>query len=330
MRKVLSVLLAAALMLSVLGVTAFAADVEYPIGATAITSNGVTVLTLTANEDTVSGSVSVDFDSSVLTCTAANVSGTLDSVAVTEGNVTFGYASETANAIAAGETIAVIKFEGSVEGYTALDVTIVDFNDQSGIQKMLPSVAIPEGALRFLDVPSDKWYYDAVEYTAQRGYFNGVGEQLFDPCGAMSRAMFVTVLGRMAGVQPWEYGTTAFTDVNPEAYYAGYVAWALEAGVTKGVSETEFDPHAPASRQQAATFMYRYAQWCGMDVTVDDTKLEAFDDVNNVSAYAWDAMAWVTENGIFIGSSSNQLMPRDSTTRAQGAAIIQRLDILLG
>lgn len=329
MRKVLSVLLAAALVLSGLVMTASAAEDHDLLTASAATQNGTTVLTLTAGENTVSGTVSVDFDSELLTCGAVEVAGTLDSVVVTEGNVTFGYAAETENAIADGETVATITFTGEVEGYTAVDVTIVDFNDQTGLNERLPSVAVPQGALRFVDVPKGSWFYDAVEYTAQRGYFKGVEERIFQPNGTMTRAMFVTVLGRVAGVQPGEYGTTNFTDVRAKSYYAGYVAWAVAAGIVVGVTETEFAPNAPVSRQQAATFMYRYAKWAGYDVEVEDTVLATFADSQQVNKYARQAMAWATQTGVLIGYA-NYLTPLASTTRAQGAVMIQRLDLLLG
>lgn len=328
MRKVLSALLTVALVLSMMVTGAFAAEGGEALTASAVSQDGTTVLTLTAAQATVSGTVSVAYDAQRLTCVSVEVAGTLQSLTQAEGCVTFGYAAESAKAIPEGDTVATITFTGDVGSYTALDVTIVDFNEDTGRNELLPSVAVPEGALRFADVPKDAWFYDAVEYTAQRGWFNGIGDRLFNPNGTMNRAMFVTVLGRMAGVQPGEYGTTSFTDVKQNTYYAGYVAWALEAGITKGITATEFAPTDPVTREQAATFLYRFAQYQGQDVTAGTAALEGFADADQIHNYARSAMAWATETGLFIGYD-NLLTPRAAATRAQAAKLIQRLDLLL-
>lgn len=52
----------------------------------------------------------------------------------------------------------------------------------------------------FEDVPHNAWYEEAVAYVTENGYFNGVDALSFDPMGGMTRGMFITVLGRMAGV----------------------------------------------------------------------------------------------------------------------------------
>ena len=57
----------------------------------------------------------------------------------------------------------------------------------------------------FTDVREGSWYYDAVQYAFINGFFNGTSANTFEPEGTMSRGMFVTVLGRMAGVNPVEY-----------------------------------------------------------------------------------------------------------------------------
>ena len=60
---------------------------------------------------------------------------------------------------------------------------------------------------------------------------------------------------------------TAFTDVDTARYYGAAVAWAVEQGVTNGVSQTQFAPHQAISRQELVTMLYRYAKATGQDVT---------------------------------------------------------------
>ena len=77
----------------------------------------------------------------------------------------------------------------------------------------------------FTDVPDYEWYYDAVQYVSSNGLFTGNTDGTFAPNGQMTRGMFVTILGRIAGVDTAVYeGRSAFTDVDESMYYAPYVA----------------------------------------------------------------------------------------------------------
>lgn len=127
---------------------------------------------------------------------------------------------------------------------------------------LLASVAICAGAMLFTDT-NGHWAEDYIDDAALRGLFSGVEDGTrFDPDSEMTRAMFVTVLGRVAGIEEGDYDTeflTAyFDDVKVDAYYAPYVAWAVTVGVTSGVSDRAFAPDAPVSREQMARFIHNY------------------------------------------------------------------------
>ena len=111
----------------------------------------------------------------------------------------------------------------------------------------------------FADVDINDWYYDAVRHVYENEIFNGTSETEFSPDGTMTRGMFVTVLGRMAGIDVDEYtGETPFTDVSYSAYYAPYVTWAAKYGITGGTGDGKFSPNALINREQMATFFVRY------------------------------------------------------------------------
>ena len=121
----------------------------------------------------------------------------------------------------------------------------------------------------FTDVKQSDWYYSAVQYARVNGFFGGVSETLFAPSGTMTRGMFVTVLGRMAGVDPANYaGAPEFSDVAADAYYAPYVQWAAKFGITTGIGGEKFAPERLISREEMAVFFVRYLKQFG--VTVDD------------------------------------------------------------
>ena len=174
----------------------------------------------------------------------------------------------------------------------------------------------------FTDVKEDAWYYEAVLYAMQEGYFKGVTATTFAPESKLSRAMAVTVLYRMAG-EPEVTGTVTFTDVKEDAYYYQALVWAVENGITTGMDDTRFAPNANVTREQMVTFLYRYAKASGADVS-KQADLSQYRDVKQVSEYAEEAMAWAVGSGILQGMEQNLLAPRGTATRAQAAAILMR------
>lgn len=76
----------------------------------------------------------------------------------------------------------------------------------------------------FRDVGAGDWFYGAVEYVDTAGLFDGTGAEAFSPQEAMTRGMFVKVLGSAAGVVPGGEPASRFEDVPGDAYYAPYVA----------------------------------------------------------------------------------------------------------
>ena len=109
----------------------------------------------------------------------------------------------------------------------------------------------------FTDISRDAYYYDAVLWASERGVTQGTSETLFSPSRTCTRAQIVTFLWRLSGEEQSRSGASVFVDVEQTAYYAGAVAWAVENGITKGVSETAFAPNQTCTRAQIVTFLYR-------------------------------------------------------------------------
>ena len=109
----------------------------------------------------------------------------------------------------------------------------------------------------FTDVPAGKWYADAVAWAVEQEITEGMGGGLFQPDGNCSRAQIVTFLWRYAG-KPTADTETSFTDVPAGKWYTNAVAWAVEEGITKGITTTTFCPDQLCNRGQVVTFLYRY------------------------------------------------------------------------
>ena len=174
-------------------------------------------------------------------------------------------------------------------------------------------------AEQFKDVDTTAWYHEALDFVLEYGYINGVGEFKFEPNGLLTRAMMVTILYRLDG--EGEYAAHPFKDVAKDTWYDEAVAWGYATGVVKGTSATTFSPDDYVTREQAATLLYRYAQYCGEDVSTMGS-LMGFEDAKQVSSFARDAMRWAVGEGIINGRSETVLEPLGTATRAEIAKIL--------
>ena len=219
-----------------------------------------------------------------------------------------GYTLEELSVIdEAGEVVELQKTE---EGYT---FTMPE-------SQVTVRAAFAKNELPFEDVDQEAWYYDAVWYVYQYELMNGVSLTQFQPQHNLTRGQLVTILHRMAG-SPEPKDAAPFTDVAEDQYYAKAIDWAYNQNIAKGMTDTSFAPNADVTREQMVTFLYRYAEFSGVDVTC--TGKPDFPDVDAVSSYAEEAMAWAVANEIIYGMDG-RLNPKGTATRAQIAAIIMR------
>ena len=182
----------------------------------------------------------------------------------------------------------------------------------------------------FTDVSENDWFFDAVKFVNERKLFVGTTETTFAPRMAMTRGMFVTVLGTLAGVDETAAEASTFEDVNPNAYYAPYVAWAQKNGIVVGTSATTFEPNAEITREQMAIIMYNYAKYAGEDVSkTDPAGLAAFADGASVSGWAQTEMAWAVNMQLMVGSDG-KLSPQNHASRAEVAEIVKNYVNILG
>ena len=166
------------------------------------------------------------------------------------------------------------------------------------------TVKIVDNAKSFADVPDSHWGSEAVAFASSREIFSGTGADVFSPEMPMSRAMIVTVLARMEGVD---------TSTGANWYDAG-AQWAVEQGISDG---TNLDQ--PLTREQLVTMLYRYVGQPGTTGSLSD-----FPDGGQVSDYAAQAMAWAVEIGPIGGNGAGALNPQGEASRAEVAAILQR------
>lgn len=178
----------------------------------------------------------------------------------------------------------------------------------------------------FADVKSGSWYEAAVLYARANGFFDGTSATTFEPDGPMTRAMFVTVLGRMAGVEAADYaGATDFIDVAEGTWYAPFVKWAARYGITTGTGNGKFSPDGRITREEMAVFFVRYFETFDAMPKADTTVTTKPADLDEVSSWAQGAVGKLWALGLLNGDGVN-FAPKDKATRAQTAALCQRTD----
>ena len=179
----------------------------------------------------------------------------------------------------------------------------------------------------FRDVRETDWFYDSVQYARVNGLFGGTSSDTFSPNGTMTRGMFVTVLGRLAGVDPANYrGKSVFRDVPSDAYYAPYVTWAYLHGITDGTGEGVFSPNGLIDRQQLAAFFMRYFRIFEVDCSpYQPTGYDYPLDYEQVADWAKSDVLQMWQTGLLVGDGKSY-GPTAKATRVQMATLCTRLD----
>ena len=158
-----------------------------------------------------------------------------------------------------------------------------------------------------------------MQYAYDNGLMTGVSANEFAPEQTTTRAMIVSMLARLEGVESAE--SAGFSDVAAGDWYATAVNWAANAGVVNGYEDNTFKPNTAITRAQLAAILMNYAQYKGQDVSAR-ADLNGYTD--QPSTWAEEAMQWAVAEELITGVTNDELQPQSSATRAQVAAILQR------
>ena len=181
----------------------------------------------------------------------------------------------------------------------------------------LPGVLGGGSSFSFHDVTRFDYYYDSVKWAADNGIASGTSRFAFSPDAVCTRAQTVTFLWRAAGSPLPRYRVSPFTDVHAYDYYYEAVLWAVEQGITTGLTATTFGPDETVTRGQVATFLYRAAS------AAKPNTFNPFTDVKP-TAYNYGAILWAYDNRITTGTSTTTFSPDAFCTRAQIVTFLYR------
>ena len=207
-------------------------------------------------------------------------------------------------------------------GYEVGDVTVTDRNgrdvrvtagrngtytfEQPRGRVTISVTFVREGATAFFaDVPETYWAYDEIAWAYENGYVNGTSATTFAPGASISRQQVWMILARLSGADP--------------ANMVEARQWAIDSGISDGTN-----PGNAVTRQQLAALLYRFAQMNGQGFTGAWAFQLDYPDADQISEYAYEAMCWMTMNGVIAGTSQGTLNPTGTATRAQFAVMLYR------
>jgi len=173
----------------------------------------------------------------------------------------------------------------------------------------------------FIDVRDPTKYYTEAVYWALNHdpqITKGTDATHFGPDNPCTRGHVVTFLWRAAGEPEPKSTKTPFTDLKPGAFYEKAVAWAVEEGITKGMTDTTFAPDGKCNRGQIVTFLWRFkGEPAPKSTQTPFTDLKA-------GAFYENAVAWAVENNVTKGMTETTFVPDATCTRGQVVTFLYR------
>ncbi len=171
------------------------------------------------------------------------------------------------------------------------------------------------------DDTKEHWGKNDISYVFNAELFNGMGTG-FCPDVAMTRGMFVTVLGRLYekknGALIDYASSVSFADVDYDLWYGKYIKWANGANIVGGYENNTFLPDKPITREEMAVMLSRYAKATATEVDL------SFADNEKISPWAESAISFCVKNGLLSGKENNTFAPQSNATRAEVAALLTR------
>lgn len=180
----------------------------------------------------------------------------------------------------------------------------------------------------FQDVPQSHWAYDSVKYVYENKLMNGTSPTTFSPDKTFSRAMFVTILGRLDQVDTNKYPKTQFQDVPAGTWFTPYVAWAAEQNIINGYSSTKFGPNDTITKEQYCAIICRYLD--SRDLSLEKGAAISFGDRDQISHYALDSVQAMAANELISLNGQNTVQPKAKLTRAEIADLFSRVHYGIG
>lgn len=251
----------------------------------------------------------------------------------------YGYITVFNNAIYFNDSEGVYKYKnGQIrECYTytdgqgyLYDIAVINGKLYCGVsigpQNTISYIEVVDFPFTDVTIVPGNWKYDSVKYVYDNDIMNGInGTTRFDPDEPLTRAMFATVLYRMAG-EPATGFENRFSDVEDGRYYSRAIIWAYKSGIVTGYADGSYGVDDYITREQMAKMLRVYAQVRGHN-TSERANIGSFPDAGDMSGWAVEHMSWAVGCGMINGKNiegTYYLDAKGNATRVECAAMLMR------
>lgn len=194
------------------------------------------------------------------------------------------------------------------------------------VSSIVNPYTIASNPVSFGDVYHD-WAVQSINALAAREIINGVGEGLYDPDRAVTRAEFTKMIVTMFDVYD-SSAVSTFADIDANQWFAPYVATAQKLAITNGYAEDNtFRPNQIISREEMSAMLYRAADVLSVSITAKQNKTEFADDAS-IQEYAKTPVYKMQQAEVLKGVGNNIFDPQGTCTRAQAAVAIYNMFVL--
>lgn len=194
---------------------------------------------------------------------------------------------------------------------------------KNGVAGPVTVATVMSNGAVFTDFQYKSWYAADVDKAVALGFFDGVGNNKFNPGGSITRAQFVKVLASLSGedLSGYEFGgdIPAFSDVPENAYYYHHLAWAVSNGVVSPAEK--FNPSQTLPREQMCVMLDRYLTNVLGVYDIDISDVDKFADDHKISSWAKDAVYRIRALGIVNGVGNNYFDPKGTTQRSSASKV---------
>lgn len=201
----------------------------------------------------------------------------------------------------------------NTSGHVLDDPTFDEFNYP------VLSVISSSAELPFYDSKSGDWHRGAVQFVYDHGYMAGTTCVTFGVNKNITRSQFAVILYNMAGRPSVSY-SNRFSDVPAGQWYTEACLWLANTGIASGYPNGKFGVSDNITREQIAQLLYNR----GGDPSIQGD-LSEFKDAYKIHDWALTAMKWAVGSGIMSGKGKGILDPLAKATRAEGAALVQKI-----
>ncbi len=186
-------------------------------------------------------------------------------------------------------------------------------------------IAIIENNKTFKDI-QEHWAKEKIEILASRQIIDGDGQGNYKPNMGITRAEFATLITKTLRLET-KSSKTGFKDILENEWYAPYIKASKDAGIVKGVSETEYQPQRIVNRQEMTAMVIRaYKLINNTELTEKEIKeIERFIDNKKISDWARKDIYIAKALKLVKGRSKDKFVPKSETLRGEAATLIYRL-----